>query len=232
MTDTSRRAAADRAYEELLARIVGGRLAPGSRIVERDIAERLGMSRTPVREAIRRLQAEGLLIANAASRYSRPVVAPLTAEDAGELHDIVGRLEGGAARRAAALEPAVRESLAVELEKCNRAFREAAQDPRSGVGAIVDLDHEFHAVYVNAVAGPRLTAMRQAVKPQLSRYARSYLADLIARVPESVAEHDRIIEAIRLGDPDAAEAAVVRNWDRAAKRLHDAIETSGERGGW
>src|ERR1700674_931706 len=83
--------------------IVQGQLAPGSRIVETEIAGRLGVSRTPVREALQRLQQEGYVMGSPGAQQSRLTVAPLTRDDVHELLDIVGSLEGLGARRAAQL---------------------------------------------------------------------------------------------------------------------------------
>lgn len=230
-TDPPRRSV-DRVYEELLDRIVRGVLSPGSRIVEREIAERLGVSRTPVREAVRRLQDEGLLVANKAEKYARPVVAALTGDDARELHDLVARLDAVAARRAAELPADRREAMARELSSRNRSFSDAGREKDVSPGRLVELDHAFHAVYLEAVAGPRLMAMRKSAKPQIARYAWSYAAHIVERIPESVAEHEVIIDAIRAGDADRAEQAVLVNWDHAAQRVRQAIEQAGERGGW
>src|SRR5574341_2287464 len=73
--------------------IVRGRLAPGARITESDAAGRLGVSRTPIRAALQRLQQEGYVVVSNAGRRARPVVAPLTREDATELFHIVGEIE-------------------------------------------------------------------------------------------------------------------------------------------
>ena len=70
-------------------------------------------------------------------------------------------------------------------------------------------------------------AMRKAAKPQLARYAWTYARHLIERVPDSAAEHERIIDAILAGDADGAERAVLENWSRAAERLDRAIERGG-----
>jgi DNA-binding GntR family transcriptional regulator len=222
----------DRVYEELLDRIVRGVLAPGTRIVEREIAERLGVSRTPVREAVWRLQNEGLLVANPAEKYARPTVAALTEDDARELHDLVARLEAVTARRAAELPVDRREAIVRELVSRNRAFLEGSEVKDASPGELVELDHAFHAVYVQAVAGPRLMALRKAAKPQIARYAWNYASYILKRIPESVAEHEAIIDAIRDGDPDRAEQAVLDNWHHAAGRVHKAIMRAGERGGW
>ena len=105
--------------------IVRGQLAPGSRIVETEVAERFGVSRTPVRAAFQRLEREGYVIASP-THQARMTVAPLTREDVGELLEIVGELEGLAARSAAVLPDSERERLAKDLTTLNADFRRAA----------------------------------------------------------------------------------------------------------
>src|SRR5678809_266639 len=90
-------------YERLRALIIDGRLAPGTRIVETEVAARLGVSRTPVRGALQRLQQEGFIVDSPTLQQTRPTVAPLTSEDARELFLLVGALEGLAAHRAASV---------------------------------------------------------------------------------------------------------------------------------
>src|ERR671939_877763 len=93
----------DQVYARLRDLIVQGSVAPGSRIIETEIATRLGVSRTPVREALQRLQQEGFVNGTPGAQQSRLTVAPLTRDDVHELLDIVGALEGLGARRAAAM---------------------------------------------------------------------------------------------------------------------------------
>src|SRR5215472_14482469 len=98
-----------RCFEQLREMIVHGRLAPGSRIVEADLTERLGVSRTPVRAALHLLEKEGYVVATAAGRRkARLAITPVTKEDARELYAIVGHLEGLAARYTARLDAARR----------------------------------------------------------------------------------------------------------------------------
>src|ERR1700680_2449304 len=116
---------ANRLYDSLRGMIVRGQLAPGARIVETAAAERFGGSRTPVRAVFQRLEQEGYVIAST-THQARMTVAPLTREDVQELLEIVGELEGLAARSAARLDEAKRESLAKELAALNAEFRRAA----------------------------------------------------------------------------------------------------------
>src|ERR1700704_5850663 len=124
---------ANRLYDSLRGMIVRGQLAPGARIVETEVAERFGVSRTPVRAAFQRLEREGYVIAST-PHQARMTVAPLTREDVGELLEIVGELEGLAARSAARLDEAKRESLAKELAALNAEFRRGAPRPQALAG--------------------------------------------------------------------------------------------------
>lgn len=230
---TVNRSRADEVYDALLSRIVSGSLAPGSRVVERDIAERLDVSRTPVRDAIRRLATEGFIETESDSRYDRPVVASLTEEDARDLHDMVMALETVVARRVAALDDEVRSRVAERVRTANERFREMGTRDPVDASSLVDADHAVHAAYIEAGAGARLLTLRASVKPQLDRYAFAYGGQMgAAIVPAAAAEHDAIADAIEAGDVDGAGVAVMKNWENAARRLRAAIRRTGERGEW
>lgn len=220
------------AYQRLRELLVWGRLAPGVRIVEKDVAARLGISRTPLRAALQRLQQEGYIDAVARGRQTRWVVTPLTADDARELFSIVGAMEGlaaaGAARRAAT----VRRAVVEELSSLNQSLRDIAGADRPDRNAIFDLDMGFHRRYVELAGGSRVRVLHQAVKPQAERYIRLYIGALVDEIQESVEEHALIIREIERGDPGAAKRAVEANWHNAAERLSEVIRDLGERGNW
>jgi DNA-binding GntR family transcriptional regulator len=218
-------------YERLRALIIDGRLAPGTRIVETDVAARLGVSRTPVRGALQRLQQEGFVIDSPTLRQTRPTVAPLTSDDARELFLLVGALEGLAAHRAALGTPAERSAVAAALTRVNDAFAAAAAAQRPDHGRIFELDEQFHRCYMSA-AGPRVLAIHATVKPQAERYERLYVSMLAAELQTSVVEHRAIVKAIRSGNAPGAQAAVETNWRNAAERLATVVAASGERGSW
>ncbi|HEX2206085.1 MAG TPA: GntR family transcriptional regulator, partial [Longimicrobium sp.] len=109
MTTTARpRDRSASVYARLRELIVNGRLAPGARVIESELAERLGTSRTPVRSALHRLQGEGYVVAWRRGGRTQLSVAPLTKEDGRELFWIVGELEGMAAHWVASLESGAR----------------------------------------------------------------------------------------------------------------------------
>ena len=221
------------AYQQLRDLIVHGRLAPGSRVIEAELAERLGTSRTPIREALQRLQHEGFIVASrGGSSKSRLMVAPLTREDACELYSIIGRMEGLAGRQTAMLRPSLRLELVRHLKAFNTALRELAQAGGRDANRIFDLDLNFHGHIVEASAGLRLLALHKEIVPQAERYWRLYASAMVDRQGLSVAEHDQIIQAIKRGDCDAAERGIILNWNNGAERLSDVIATLGERGSW
>src|SRR5213082_3797669 len=106
----------EQVYARLRDLIVQGSLSPGSRIIETEIASRLGVSRTPVREALQRLQQEGYVMGSPGAQQSRLTVAPLTRDDVYELLNIVGALEGMGARGAALLSQTERRNLVRDLK--------------------------------------------------------------------------------------------------------------------
>ena len=222
----------EQVYSRLRDLIVLGSLAPGSRIVETEIASRLGVSRTPVREALQRLQQEGYVAGSPGAQQSRLTVAPLTRDDVYELLNIVGALEGLGARGAAHLAPGQRRDLVRDLKALNVDFQRAGRTAPVDHGGLYDADQRFHRRIVEASAGPRLLALHDAVKPQADRYIRMYISMLTGDIRSSVFEHDSISAAIDEGRADDAELAIQVNWRHAADRLSKVIAMAGERGSW
>ena len=221
-----------KAYRQLRDLIVDGRLAPGTRIVEVDLASRLGVSRTPVRDALRLLQQEGFVAASSPGGFkARLIVAPLTKEDAEELYGIVGRLEGWAAHLSSQLPGQLREALGRKLRVINDGLREMAESSRRDPQRTLALDMEFHRIVVEASAGPRLLTIHNSIKPQTERYWRVY-SHVQMHVDKSVDEHEQIIRGIEEGNGDLAEQGIVMNWQHGWQRRCEVIDTLGARGTW
>lgn len=227
-----RRDLASEAYRQLRDLIVTGGLAPGAPIIEARAAARLGLSRTPLRAALQRLQQQGYVVTVTTEKYSRAIVAPLTADDMKELFYIMGALEGVAAARAATLDRATRLALGDELEETNAELLRASEGARPDVKRAQDLHVRFHRPLAEAAAGPRLMAQIDALHPQVERYERLYTYALIGEMRTSVEEHAAIIAAIRAGKPDQAERTVQVNWRSGAERFTHEIVMHGERGIW
>lgn len=220
------------AYSRLRELIVAGRLAPGSRIIETAVAARLGVSRTPVRAALQRLQQEGYVMVSSPGQQSRMSVTPLTQEDARELYGMISAVEGLAANWAARRTSLERELLVAELRALNAELLAASTSSKPDVSRVFELDKQFHRRVVEGGAGPRLLALHDSFKPQSERYGRIYSSALIDQIGTSVDEHEDVIRGIEEGDGPATEEALRRNWFNASERLAQVIGVVGERGSW
>jgi DNA-binding GntR family transcriptional regulator len=226
-----KRDSADYAFEQLRELIVWGQLPPGTPLAERIVAERLGVSRTPVRSALHRLRQEGFVASLRDHGEQRLTVAPMTQDDGRELYLTVGHLEGLAAHLAAHLPLADRQALVTKLRATNRQLAVVLRQ-RTMVNEVFQLDIEFHQAIVEASVGPRLLALHRTIKLQIERYARAYIGVLLGELTESLSEHDAIINGILKGDSRAAQHAIEINWHNAADRLTRVIARYGERGSW
>jgi len=220
------------AYERLRSLIVRGRLAPGTRIVERELARRLDVSRTPIRSALQRLQQEGYVTVINGQGQNRLSVAPLTTSDARELFSIVANVEGMAGALAARLADAERTSLVERLRSINARLLSAAEAENPDRNELFELDRDFHRAYVATAAGPRLLGLHDSIKPQLDRYNRLYAAALASQIRTSVDEHEDIVQSIVDREPERAEEHVKRNFRNAGERLSEVIASVGEWGSW
>ena len=201
-------------------------------MIEADIADRLNLSRTPVRGALQRLEREGYVRSVGSRARSRMVVSPLTREDVAELYAIIGHLEGLGARNTAALEEGTRLKVADRLTRLNKVLSTLARARRAEPNRIFETDLEFHRTILRAAAGPRLLEMHDAIQPQVERYWRLYSGAIVDELSHSVNEHEQIISALREGDADAAEKGLQVNWMKGLERLSRVIDSLGERGNW
>lgn len=204
---------------------MSGRLAPGARLIEADLARRLGFSRTPIRGALRVLLQEGYVLTVDGAQRRRLVVAPLSVGDSIDLFQIVGAIEGLGAFAAAKLPDRKRRRLAAELRGFDHALLAAASQEPPDYDEIFDLFTRFHLRYMETAARPRLRALHDSIKPQAERYRRLYSTGPADQVAASVAEHAAIVDAIERGNANAARSAVEQNWENAAARLATALET-------
>jgi DNA-binding GntR family transcriptional regulator len=200
----------DYAYRELRDAIVSGELAPGERLRDPELEEWLGVSRTPIREAIARLETAGLVQTR---RAKQTIVAPLDTRSTLAAQRIAASLHELAVRDAV---PQLTEADLDAMRDANERFVAAlaAQD----VDAAVRADDEFHDVAVRASANPLLPGLLEHVTPLLRRLERMRFASLAGR--GSVADHERIIELCAAGQADEAGVAARENWSTLGRLLH------------
>jgi DNA-binding GntR family transcriptional regulator len=183
-----------------------GRFAPGERIAEEEIAQSLGVSRTPVRDALRRLQERGMLVVGASRSL---VVAELSKQQVLELYAMREILEGSAARFAA--QHASEAEIGI-LHRVLDEFDNHADDARM----LISLNRRFHRAVCEAAHNRYLIATLDGMHDALA-LLHSNTFRLPNRRTESDAEHRRIVRAIARRNADEAEQAA-RNHVRAAQR--------------
>lgn len=184
------------AYRRLLADIKSGQLLPGARLRETELAERLGISRTPVREAIRQLEADGLVTHQARQGAT---IRNLDYAEVIELYEMRSVLEGTASRLAARMAQRVE---VVELTELNDAL--AASEPGA---AAQELNRQFHRTLLDAARNRFLVKTMSALQKTLLILGPTTLSDP-PRPEAAAAEHAAVIRAIAAHDGDAAEAAM------------------------
>lgn len=184
----------ENAYLRLLDAIRRGELAPGARLRETELSLRLGISRTPVREALRRLEAEGLV--THAPRLGA-VVRSLQYQEIMELYEMRAVLEGTAARMAARHASDIETA---ELDALNSAMA-TADDPAE----VARANARFHAGILHAAKNRFLIRAMEALEKTLLILGPSTLADA-ERARAAAEEHRKILVAIRQNDGAKAEA--------------------------
>ncbi|MFI8770558.1 GntR family transcriptional regulator [Gordonia sp. NPDC062954] len=203
--------AVDRVYSHIRDGIIDGTYGPGARLGEVEIAELTEASRTPVREALRQLEMEGL-VEVLPHRGAR--VCAWTAEDLEEIYDLRMTLEAMAAERAASR---IAGKDIDRLEELSGLMEDAASGPRPQLDLVAQLNDEFHAIVRAAAASSRLTTMLGAVI-QLPLVLRTFHRYSPADLERSGAHHRDLIAALRAGDAVWADS-VMRSHVRAAKHV-------------
>ncbi|MCJ2129775.1 GntR family transcriptional regulator [Methylobacterium sp. E-045] len=213
----------DNAYAALKQAILDSSFAPGYQASEQEIALRLGMSRTPVHEAVIRLQEDGLV--RVLSRKG-VLICALAPEDMREIYDVIIAVEGRAAELLASLPDAERELAAAELARGTGEMARAWKD--GDLPAWGKADANFHRTLVERAGNGRMTRIIQTINDQSHR-ARMLTLKLRRELGSSVAEHRAIIEAIQRGEPVEAQARVHDHRLRARDELLPILESFGLR---
>jgi len=197
----------DHAYQEILELVHRGDLPPGSRVKDSSLAGRLGISRTPVREALLRLSREGVLDADVGRGFS---VCRLDPTEMREIGVILSALEVQALKASSELPPD-------RIARLSEIDRQLA-GTRSEVDRIVTLEEEWHQTLLQGCPNRRLRDMIAHLWQVPRRYMRAYLREA-GRVSLSTQHHARIIEALRRNDRAAAAERLAHHWERGMEEL-------------
>lgn len=211
-----RRSMEEEVYLRMREAILRGDVAGGERLVQEDIAGRFGTSRIPVRDALRRLEADGLVETDGRGVYS---VTRFGVDDLKEVYSLRELLEGHLVTRAceqlSAAELDELEQLQVDMEAA-----QAAGDPE----AYVAINQRFHQAIYDAAGQPRaqkiILSLWQGMPPLTPLTIEN-------RMAESSREHRAILEALRAGDADAAAEAMRQHIATAGRALLEHVSTGG-----
>lgn len=202
----------EKILENIRDAIISGAIKAGSRVSEPDLAERYGISRTPIREAFRQLESEGYLTV---IPRRGAVVSEFSEKDVEEFYAIKSILEGYAARRAC-------EKLTAKeldrLQAINDRLAELAS--HNDFKTFFKIHNDFHDVFIKAADNEKL---RELISSLVTRFQRLRLTSisLPGRMDISVQEHEKIIEAFRRKDVEAAEMLVRKNAEYGGRVLVD-----------
>ena len=203
----------DTVHDRLRDAIVDGTLAPGEVVRDTELAAWLGVSRTPVREALLRLGESGLVRA-APGRST--VVAEIDLDEVREAHAVVVAMHRLAVSEAVAR---LTDDDLDRMRAANVRFADAleARDTAAALAA----DDDFHAVAVDVAGNRAVTTVLTQLTPVVRRLERRRFASHAA--VESVALHDRLVEACAARDADAAAEVAFRTWQNLEQNLADLI---------
>lgn len=209
--------ASHRAYDLIKTKILDGTLQPGTQLKEDELAEICGVSRTPIRDAMHRLETEMFI---KRSDSQRSFVSSWSSEAIEELFTLRSMLEGHAAARAA--EKVTAQTLELMHRNVEESHR-AVDKPAPDVEAFLRMNAEFHRQIVEAAASDQLSQMirRLVLQPIVHRTAMRYNSNQLSR---SVAEHKEIVSALAQHDPDWARAVMVAHIRRAFHVCRDDLD--------
>lgn len=196
--------ATDRAYAFTKERVLDSTYAGGDLLTEGEVAEALGLSRTPVREAFLRLQGEGLL-----RLYPKrgALVVPVSVAEVEAVMETRMLVERFALDKLLARGRAtgVADELAAAIE------RQEALAAAGDSEAFVAVDREFHTVFVNAAGNPIVTGLYDSLRDRQQRMIITSLLRDADRIASIIVEHRTIADAIRAGDLERAQAVLARH---------------------
>lgn len=209
-------------FESLREAIISGALPPSERLMEIQLAEEMGVSRTPVREAIRKLELEGLVVM---IPRKGAYVAGMSIKDIVDVFEIRGALEGLAAELAA--ERATDE----ELETMERYLVKISEEIESGdLSKVVETDTDFHTFIYKASRNARLSQIINNLREQIQRFRTTSLS-FPGRMKIALEEHRKIVEAVSSRDGELARKLAQEHIENAENTMMGMIQHDTKLGG-
>ena len=203
----------DVVFHTLREAILKGELTPGERLMELQLASKLGVSRTPIREAIRMLEQEGLAVTIPRKGAEVAKMTEKDMEDVLQIREALDEL---------AVSIACEQMTTEQLEELRHTMHEFAEYTKSGdVKKIAEVDVKFHDIIYQSTGNPKLVNMLNNLREQMYRYRVEYLKDE-ANYPTLIKEHSEIVDGLYRKDLPKVTAAMhnhVRNQVTAVKEM-------------
>lgn len=204
----------DVVFNTLREAILKGDLKPGERLMELQLAAKLGVSRTPIREAIRMLEQEGLAVTTPRKGAE---VAKMTLKDMEDVLEIRASLDELASQVATVR---ITEEQLMRLKERKQDFEISLKS--GDVKLIAEADVKFHDVIYEATNNPKLVSMLNNLREQIYRYRIEYLKDT-EKYPTLIKEHEEIYQSLLVHDEEAALKATIVHVENQANAVKEVI---------
>jgi DNA-binding GntR family transcriptional regulator len=213
----SRRLLSDEVFHRLRDSIVRGELAPGDKVKDSELAERLGLSRTPVREALARLVDTGLVEAKPGV-YTR-----ITTLDRGDVEKTLAVLRSLDQLAVETAVPLMTEPDLERMRAANRDFERAVA--ANDTSAALEADDRFHAVAIAVADNPVLSRMIEQLHPQIHRILHRKFSTLLGG-RNTIEHHDQLIAVCATGDGRAAADLSGQHWSELGGHINQLFDTN------
>ncbi|MBI5682951.1 MAG: GntR family transcriptional regulator [Deltaproteobacteria bacterium] len=200
----------ERIVDSIKEAVIKGSLKPGERVPEPELAERFGISRTPIREAFRQLEIEGFITV---TPRKGAIVSPITDKDVRDFYGIKGVLEGYAAKTSC---HKLTEKDLQKMEHLNELMMRCAE--KNDAKTFSKIDNQFHDVFLKAGGNEKLWKLLHNLVQQFERFRMASIS-LPGRMKGSIKQHGDIINAFRRKDVDLVERLVKLNAEKGAELL-------------
>lgn len=206
----------DRIASSIRNAIMDGRLLPGGRLTEQELVSMLGVSRTPLREALLLLDSEGFI--NILPRRGA-VVSEISRTDVEDIYGAKSILESGAAKLAC---DKASIDIIERLTELTDNMESASKHQRNNYRILLDLNAEFHQVLSDAAGNKKLSQFIKNLRSQTLRFNYIYLS-LKSRIDASISEHRMIIDALKHGNKPLIEQLIQQHNESACRALCEFI---------
>jgi DNA-binding GntR family transcriptional regulator len=210
-----RMSAKERAFSQIQRWIIDGTLQPGEKLIDAELAESLGVSRTPIREAFQLLEVQGLVSTHPGKETKVTEI---------EKDDIFKMYSTMAALQALAAEVTAKSIVPEQIEQLRAINLDFASTIKSGQAyQAMEADEQFHNLIVELSDNPYIASFSASLQIHIRRFKYVFLKQPITATQASVDEHASIIAAFEKNDSDRAQAMMKQNFIRPMKELHGLL---------